>query len=451
MGSNTTSTLARAACFVSIPALLPFWTGWAEAGFEAAFTIGQRVEVVDEENASVNDDEGTRSVTNLNFGLSSETRNQSFGLELGTRLSYNFSDSEDLDRELTTARLSYGLTGATSSLDFAATFRQTDVDESTFLDEDIDDDLVIDSGTRDVFSLRTRVETGRDGPANLTLAHTYTTTEFSGTTDPDLRDSTRNRLNGNLALRLSPVATANIFTSFEDFEQDGTGGTDRQTLRFGLGGTFQATKATSLSAELSYSDIDTNTGSDSEGLGFALGASHVRPNGTISGDISSTETVNGTRTIVSIGRSFVYKWGEAALSLGASQTGDLDTQPQVNARLNYAIDPLSTLQLSLNQTATANNDDEETVRTALRVGYNRTLTTRSSLTGSLQLSDQNVVTGGGEDRSVLRVSLAYRYTLANDWDLVSGVEYSRIDRETSNDETSNTLFVGIERTFNWRP
>jgi len=41
--------------------------------------------------------------------------------------------------------------------------------------------------------------------------------------------------------------------------------------------------------------------------------------------------------------------------------------------------------------------------------------------------------------------------MTRDWDLVSGFEYSSIDDEGSERRERSMLFVGVERSFGFRP
>jgi len=47
--------------------------------------------------------------------------------------------------------------------------------------------------------------------------------------------------------------------------------------------------------------------------------------------------------------------------------------------------------------------------------------------------------------------VTYRYDVGSDWDLVTGYEYSSVRTDGQEDRDTSTLFLGIERSFDFRP
>lgn len=434
----------------------PFDGTLAEDALRLTLDISQNLEYIDEEGFGSPRDEGLRARTDLQLGLLSETRTQRFELLLGAGIAFNANNdlNDEIDFEEETARLSYGIQSARSAFDITASLRERDVDEAVFLDDLVDPDLATDTGRRRITSLRSTLSLGREGPLTFDLSHAYSTSTYSGTTNPDLRDSTTQRVQATLGMRLSPVTQATAGFTWRDFDQEGVGGTQRTTTSYSLGVNHELTNVTQLRARVFYTENDTNTAgvsSGNDGLGLSLGLSHVRPNGTYSVDLSSTETVNGTRTQFSLGRSYDFKWGDASLSVGATHTEGFSTRTVANADVSWEPDPLSELTLSLSQSAAVDNNDAEILRTRLGIRYIREISARGRLSSGLQVANQNILDTAGADQTTLRANIAYRHDLANDWELVSGFEHRRIERDGQDDRRRNRVFVGFEKTFNVRP
>ena len=55
-----------------------------------------------------------------------------------------------------------------------------------------------------------------------------------------------------------------------------------------------------------------------------------------------------------------------------------------------------------------------------------------------------------EDSQRLNATLSVSQSLTQDWRLVGGYTYSQAEDETDGTTTSNTVFVGISRNFDWR-
>ena len=123
--------------------------------------------------------------------------------------------------------------------------------------------------------------------------------------------------------------------------------------------------------------------------------------------------------------------GELGFTLGATKTEGFSTQPLVNIVWTYGVDKFSNLTLNLGQSASTTSENVETVRTRLGIEYTRALTERSSLSSGLQFVDHHAV--------------------GDEWNLVSGVSYSTSRRDTREDEDSSTIFVGLEKSFSFRP
>ncbi len=432
-------------------AQLPLALGPATAeGLTASLTISERLQSIEEEGFSNN--EGARSLTSFGFSLNSENRNQRLSLGINTGLSYNFSDNDDgLEFEDTSLQLSYTVENRNTELSFNSSYRRSDVDDAVFFDELLEEEVLTGGGRREIYALNTGLTWGREGPFTATLGHIYTESNFSDTTDPDLVDVTTQGLNANVSFEITPVLTLNAFASWREVDREGVGANDQTNRSYGVGASYAINGSTSLNASLSDSNNDSTNSGENGGLGFSVGLNRNLSNGALKFSLSQQETINDTRREILVSRQLELQRGSLSFGIGATKTDGLSAQPLASLGLNYEINRLNQLNVSLEQSASVDGDDNETVTTRLGVGYTRSLTELSSLGAGLRLVDQNVLGAGGTDRTSISFDVTYRYDMGSDWDLVTGYEYSSVRRDALEDRNTRTLFLGVERSFDFRP
>ena len=422
-----------------------------DGGLQASLTLGQRFEHVDESGFATPRDDGTRSITTLVFGLSSATRYQRLSFNVDTGLQRNFSNSDGFELEDPTVRLSYGLEARNSALDFDLRYREIDVDSAAFDEDPLIDDIETGTGTRENLDFSTQLTFGRNSPATTTLSHSYERVRFSDTVDPTLNDSDLHVIDAQLNLALSSDASVNAFATWRDRDEDGLGANDLRSYRVGVGASATLSDVTTASASLFYNDIETTESGRREGFGYSLGLTYQRPNGAVRLSFNEDDTVNGKRRQLTVGRSLALPSGDIDLSLGVTKTDGLSAQYLANLSVNYEINRISRLGLSLQQSSSVDDGDDETINTRLSLNYNRDLTPLQRLGLELQYVDQNVLGTVGEDQESIRLNLNHSYQLANDWSLVSGYSYSSVRPDGEPNRNTNRIFTGIQKTFAFRP
>lgn len=446
------------AALAAVPATL--WTpGLIHAeGLTAQFTLGQQLVYTNEEGVVNDPDEGFVSRTSLGLVIGSQTRNQNLTFSVNTGLDYNLTN--DIERSSLhdpVLQLSYTLENRNNVLSFDASYQRTDIDDTAFTDDPLvsDNDISIGGGVRETFGQRSGLIIGRESPLMFELNQSYSRTEFSGTVDTSLVDTTTRGLDGRLTFRLSPVASVYAFASFNDRDAETAGASDRRTERLGVGALYTISPVLTATAELSYDQVDTDdnagTVTSDDGLGFRFGLERTLANGALTFDLREEETVNGRRRQVSVGRDYAFKRGTLAFSVGASQTDGLSVEPLFNLTANYELDKNAALRVTLSQRASVDSDNDSTINTSLGIDYTRELTSLSSLSAGLQLRDRQVEQDNSEDQNSLQLNLTHRYQVGGDWDLVSGLTYARTQSDATTDRNTSTVFVGLERTFDWRP
>ncbi|MGZ2260313.1 MtrB/PioB family outer membrane beta-barrel protein [Roseobacter sp. A03A-229] len=447
MTSKTAKWIGVCAC---IPVVLPL-TGWAEEGLRATLGVSGRLESVNKDGFTTEqDEEGTRFLTRLNFGLTSEARFQRLEFSAGTSLAQNFSNGE-FEGEDPTLRLNYNLENRGSVLTFGSSFQRRDVDQSNFDLED--EDVEVGDGERTIRSFNTGLTIGRDGPVRFDLSQRYSRSTFSDTVDPDLSDSTRENYSARVTFRISPVLSTNIFATRDTVDRDNAGETDTEDDSFGVGASYEISPVLTVNGQVSYdsSESTSATSQDSDGLGYRLDLSRALANGALTAGFTSTETINGTRYQIRAGRSLSLPRGSISFSLGATKLDGTSAEPLVNLGLDYALTDASQISVSLSQSSTVNQDDDESVRTRLGINYTHTLSEISSISAGAQLASSNDLSDGGIDRSSLSADLTYRRAVGGDWNMVTGYSYSTSRRDGQEDRNTSTVFLGLEKSFDFRP
>lgn len=423
-------------------------------GAIATLEIGQRFEHIEEEGfTGATSDEGMRSLTSIAFGISSETRSQSLAFNLSTGIAQNLTNGGSTEFESTRASLDYRVSNRSTELTFGGFYLRDEVDDLAF-DTSLEDDTINTGvGQREVFNLTTGLTVGRESLITGTLRHVFEKSEYSDTIDPSLNDSLTQRVEGRLSFDVSPNLEASVFGSFSNVDEQGAGATDRETSRFGIGATYEVTPATTLTGEIAYSTEDTSGAvvDETEGLNYAFSLEHARPNGEVSFRFSEDDTLNGKRRQLTAGRSYQLRRGEFSFSLGASKTDGFSTQPIANVRLDYQIDRNSSFEISLQQSGGIDDSNNEVLNTRLDTSYARELTSLSQLSAGLEFVEENVLAAGGIDRRSVRFNVSHAYQLGGEWDLVSGFAHSSVREDAQPTRKRNTVFLGIQKSFSYRP
>ncbi|TDT73111.1 hypothetical protein BDE40_3293 [Litoreibacter halocynthiae] len=423
-------------------------------GVIATLEVGQRFQYIEEDGFSgSSSDEGLRSLTSVAFSVSSETHSQYLAFNLSTGIAQNLTNGGSTEFESTRASLDYRISNRSTELTFGGFYLRDEVDDLAFDTSLEDDAITTGAGQREVFNLTTGLTVGRESPITGSLRHVFEKSEYSDTTDPSLNDSLTQRVEGRLSFEVSPNLEASVFGSFSTVDEQGAGATDRETSRIGIGATYEVTPSTTLTGEIAYSTEDSRgtVVDETDGLNYAFSLAHARPNGEVSLRFSEDDTLNGKRRQLTAGRSYQLRRGEFSFSLGATKTDGFSPQPIANVQLDYQIDRNSTFEVSLQQSGGIDGGNNEVINTRLDMSYARELTSLSQISAGLALVEENVLNAGGVDRRSVRFNVSHAYQLARQWDLVSGFSHSSVREDAQPTRKRNTVFLGIQKSFSYRP
>lgn len=440
----------------------PIEHSWAEEGLEASFTLGARLRSENESGLSAfeQSDEGTSLVTTLGFNLTSVTRSQSLNVSLDTSIPYYLSGEDnsgnsDFEIEDPRLRLSYTVESKPSVFSIDASFLQSDVGTSNFFDEALGEDVVIGGGTRSLTTFAPRLVLGREGPVTADLGYRFLDSSYSDA-NPDLSDSTTQALDGRVTFAVTPTISTFAFANWREEDFDNIGDLDRETSSVGLGGEFALSEITRVSAQMSFDDekdLDDqgNEVRGSDGLGFGVDLSRNTPGGDYSLSVGSTETINGFRHRASFGRDFSTPRTQFDFSLGAVKNEGESVEPLLNVNIGYDLSETSQISLSLDQSSDVNDDGNNTIRNRLNLNYRYEVNSISSLSANFRLAADNETGSDAIDSRTFQTGLSYNRAVGGDWDLVSGISFLSEQADNRDDRNTSTVFVGLEKRFDWRP
>lgn len=367
-----------------------------------------------------------QSFTGLSFGLSSETEISSLEFFAGTAL--RFTDGPDSDQNVefdldgTRIGLAYdrGVASAALSVNGRYTFDQIDT-TLTLADFGPGDEVPEDfsqlqgTGTRNFYVLGGTLVLERDAPVSYELSARFSQLDYSNTSDPDLFGNTRANLGAAVVLQINPVWTGRVGLGYGRFRSDNPNKDGRDNLNLDLGATRQFENG-SAGLSVFYEDYDDDR--DSRG-GFSLSRSLSLPDGALSASIGATQVEGNNPSLT--GR---IAWTQAL--------------------------PDGALNLAVNQSVRNDSNDNPQYVTGLRLGYQRQIDPLSqigfdvgyALTQDVEDNDQT---------SSASFSAIYSRSLTEDWSLDLGYTYRQRDRDEAGMARSNAVFLGLRRSWEFRP
>ena len=425
-------------------------------GFIARFDVTQRLEYSDNPDFDVDGDSDLFGRTVLGFGLESVTAVQRFTLNLGTELEEGRDGKSTIDATNSSFRLGYQRN--TRNALFGADLRYSESDNNSDVsDEDFDQDGNVinqDNGTRKSYGFTLRGAVGQEAPIGASFDWRYNEITYDDADGSDFTDSTLNDFSGQVDFRITPRITTNLTGIYRDFDPQGDG-VARETTGLGAGADLILSPVWNASLGLRYDRIERSgdeTGTD-EGVSIDTRLTRVVPNGdwalNFSSDVEAND--NGRRSFLSVSRDMELPRGALSLDLGVTGAGDvIGTNPLIQADYTHAM-PTSQLSFGLSQRVVVDDDNNEQINSSLRASYNQQINSLSSFGLSFSFFNRNELQEDGNDGQRFDLSLSYRYDLTRDWGLVGGVSHAFATEDDEEDRTQNTIFVGLQRSFNWSP
>ncbi len=442
-------------------------------GLTLAFGVGLTLRAEDNPQLRAESKDGeTVLVTELSFGVLSQTRVQRLALDIDADLAASSDPDEGDDTlALENPRLgfAYEREGARARVGAALRYRRVDLDEARLLDLDTliddlpqEDDLVISGGTRSDLDAEIEIVTGLGRPLGFELELRAEQRGYADAGDPDLTDRDIYEAEGALRLDATPLLTTRLTFGLSDL--DDASGEERRTRALGVSAVYAATARTTLTAVLGGSRVEALRGidldddgtddelraSETSGAVGSLGLVFDMPSGTIAAEIESEIEEGGRRDTLRVARAFEPLAGvDLSASVGVSREEGEDTE--LVADIAYVQElARGALRASLERRAGTSADGNDITATTASLGLLQEISRVSRVTLDLDFAQVASASEGDVDESQSELRLAYIRALTPDWSLATGYELTR-RTEGSDDATSNAVFVTLGRGFVIRP
>lgn len=425
------------------------------AGLVARFDVTQRLEYSDNPDFAVEDDSDFFGRTLLGFGLESITKVQRFSLDLGADLEEGRDGQSTVDLVDPFVQLDYIRDTRNARLGFDLRYRETD-STSAPSDEDFDQDGNVinqNRSTRQSYGFGLEGAFGREAPIGASFDWRYNEITFSGDDDSNLNDSSLNDFAGQIDFRIDPRITASLTGKYINAETDGTG-VDRETTGLGVATRLEVTRVFTVDLGLSHDRIERsgNETATDEGLSGSLDLLREVPNGTwglrYTSDVASNEA--GRRAVLALDRDMELPGGDLSVSLGLTGVDTIGEDPLVQVDYRHNL-PTGFLTFGLSQRVVTDDDNNEEINTSLRAAYDQTINRVSGYGVSVDFFNRNELGDQPNDGQRIDINLTYRHDLTKDWGVVGGLRHSLSRQDTGSDRRSNTIFVGLQRSFSWNP
>ncbi len=359
--------------------------------------------------------EGTRlrSDTRLTFGAAFEGPRDLLALNTSVVLRGEDSGSGfDYGVENPAAELSYTRSGTSSSFTASAFLRQSDLAEGLALSDDETPVLLQENGSARSTGGRLGYSFGDGAPFGGSLRAGLTDTDYRNTTDPDLVDNRTVTAGVGLHFTLNDVTEATLDIDHRRYDEVGAAPVESSTT-------------------------------------VAAGLVRALPRGSLRARLSTTFDEDGSRSGLSFGRSIDLPDGALSLDLGLTQSagGGVDVTGALAYQKELARGGLSA-RLSRAVTTDAGND--QVLVTALSLGLTQELTPRMGLNMGADWSrSEDTASGLVTDNASLNAAL--NYALTPDWTLNLGANHRIKDEDSIGRAASNSVFLSVGRTFEFRP
>lgn len=412
------------------------------------FVLSERVQWEDGDDVD-DKDKGWTVTTGLGLSLDTATAVSKLSFDAYGGLENNLNNG-DFDWSDPRLSLTYGRESRSSAFDLDLGYRRRDVNDSDEDDNLEDDVLRFGKGTREDITANVGLIFGREAPLGGSIDLGYGTTTYSDASDPDLVDGETVDVAGRLSFVIDPRITAFIRTAYSDTDED-KGGRDVRHENVSIGTSLAVTPtftADIFIGHTRFTETESGIKNTREGTSLELSFTEKRLNGNWTGSfISDINDSGDRRTTARINRSLNLPRGTINAGFGFSQSEGEDLRPLYSLAYLHET-PRSQLNVSLDQRFTTTDSGDDALNSRLGISFSRELTALSSLQAGMLLRSTDYLTGSDDPDRRVDLSLTYRHSLAEDWDLVGGYTH-RVDTENDTTNQSDKIFLSIEKSF-WR-
>jgi hypothetical protein len=435
-GLSLTATLALSVSY------LPPAFAQEGPGFSGTLSLSQGIELTDDDGSSGST---ITSRTGVSFGARSVTRSETLTFGLGSEIVGEFGGGGDdeFDLENTRARVEYLRRGASSALSFSASYTEFNLEDTVISSGPAfgigTGTLIIDDGSAAVTRVDVGLETGIDEPFGFEVRAGYFNEDFTDTIDPDLIDNDAYYLDATALFRIDPARTIRALAGFSRVTESAV---DTDSFYVGAGLAGRTSGGLGFSGDVLFDRTEVGSSTD-DGVGIELSVTQERPNGEYEFVLSSRISEDGRRTEASVSRSVTLPDGSLAFSLGiVDQEGDSSLRPLASVAYER-LTRSGALTASVSQSPSVDGAEYYS-NTDISVGYRDQINDLSGWSAGLSYSAANQL-GGTDDDDRATATIAYTRTLAQDWEMSTGLSHVRESSGGGATESSNTVFFNIQR------
>ncbi len=451
MTSRRLTTLAGSVLVVGI--------GGASAqdlGTQTNFSIASDIEYND--NLDLSQDERSGLIWNniFSYGLLSRTTVDTFSFDAQGNARVIDGESQDTETDADDIQTGFAFARVVddTSLSFDARYRRNRLDLFDPL-QDLDNDGAFDEtasdGRRESLRAGLTMALNTDGPVSFLGSADYSGIRFSDveTNDPEsFENRDRGEVEGELVFRLSPLIDLTTGASYgEDIYESGD--TDRRRIRGDVGANLRVNPRVTARARLGFSEVDTVRRDVEERETGVVGSLNFvidQPLGETRFGTNVDLDENGQRYRVDVGRTFETDSTSLDADIGLSTSDDTDVNVVGRVAFTYA-QRRSEFGVSLRQTATVDDDGDNTINTIAGVNFVQGLTQRSSVSFGLNGGLRRNLDEDNDRTERADFTAQYTQALTPDWSWNAGYR-GRYERDDDDDaRTSNAVFVGVRRDF----
>lgn len=422
-------------------------------GVDQRFVAGDNLSL-----ATPSQGDSTFSATTLQFDLSKITSTD--------RLDFSFGGSlraGDVPTDVATGfvnpniGLDYSRIGANAMFSFSVEFEETDVsfDRSLSDYEDGDGRIVLptdfgdfgDTGTRQAYGFDTSFETGLNDPFGFAFDANYSSTTYQDSTSSDFEDF---GVGASAVFRPGQITSLYLDYDYRRFIEDSASDLDSRTNSISLRGVRSLSEVTELTASFGFSDVETEefgvTSSESNPIA-SIGLAREMVNGSSNVLLDVTNSRFGRRVTLVFSRDMELPLDSLSYTLGVTNGEDFGSN--VIGSLGWRRDLVTgSIFAEFNRDITTNDDDEERLGTTISLGYEHVFTELSSVLLNARYADTSF-DNASSDVSEGELSATYRRTLTRDWNLDTGISYRVRDEQSLDSVDSTSVFLSLNRNFDW--
>lgn len=448
-------TLKSGSCKTAIAACLIATTAPAQDAGGNGVTLGVSQNLNYSNNLDLNaaESSGVRARTGLNLTYSTATRFEGIQFNASSGLEFGSDDSSANGLIDPIFGLSYRREAKNAGITASANFRQSEVSSILGTAALIDAGFIsIDNGLQTDLNYSLGLEFGRTDPIGGSISFSNNLRRYTDTEDPLLLDFDNRTLAAQINLRFDDRIAGRISGSLTEFVEDG--GIRRNSTNFGVGATLAVSQTLSVDTSLSFNETERTdaTGTTvTDGLGFSLSANQTLKGGSLSARLASSVNENGRRTTINVARAMELRNGNLSFSVGGVRGEDDGFEPTYSIGFDQELPRGAQVSVQASQQFQTSGDGNDAINTSVEASYSTPLTEVSSLQATANFRDTNGLDTSEDDASRLDLGLSYRHSLAQGWGLVGGYGRSFTSEDGEPDQTSDTVFVGLQKNFEWRP